>query len=91
MWKMLEEIDSKLAKEEKKNPMKKAKKIQKARERMGAGENQPSIVDKLRRGAKRGGGVQDDVRIAVVGEHREGRVRGRGVQHDVCEEVTVED
>ena len=80
MWKMLEEIDSKLAKEEKKNPMKKAKKIQKARERMGAGENQPSIVDKLRRGAKRGGGVQDDVPAAVVVEHHQSSGCGRAQQ-----------
>ena len=44
LWKRLDECDRIEAKKEKVNPWKKSQKIEKARQRMGAGKSQPGIM-----------------------------------------------
>ena len=48
----LEECDGRQVQEEKKRELKKNKKIQQARVRLGAGKNRPNSMEKLREGAK---------------------------------------
>ena len=47
LWKRLEECDRKQAQEEKYETLKKSRKVAKARDRMKAGKEQPSIRDKM--------------------------------------------
>ena len=90
LWSMLVCLDKEAAKEQRKADMKKLRKVNQARKRMGAGKHQPSIIEQLKRNesfaSMKDSNQHDQEARSEGGQHDQGgrSDEGEHVQVAVC-------